>query len=101
MNGVNVPYVRQTDENGICTNPIKGTYRNAGPNRAQRRANQPRFKGNKSGFSISVDGRQKFYRVKQIVGIDPETGGLKIIDHYLSQKTPAIKRKLKKRRKKH
>ena len=66
---MNVPYVKQYDEMGKCTNPITRTnpYFNPEPNRQQRRSKEKRFRGNQKGVSLSVLKSIKSFRVLQPV----------------------------------
>lgn len=65
--GLNIPYVKAYDANGVCTNPINGGYFSEFDNRKTRRAhmNEPDFRGNVSHISLTVNGISKFVRVRQ------------------------------------
>ena len=83
---LNVPYVKKYDTKGEVSNPItkEKPYVNEFENRKQRREhlNQPDFRGNTKGVSLTVNREAKFYRfIQQLV--DKKTGKRKSILHYI------------------
>lgn len=79
---MNIPYVKQFDDNGQLLNPIT-EYFSEFPNRQQRHAerNQPNFRGNTKHINLTVNGVTKFKRDVQIV-FDKTTKKRKTILHY-------------------
>lgn len=76
----NQPYVKEYNDQGELTNPIKGSFPTADPNnsRSNRRAikSNSRFKGNKKGISLTVGRKFKYRREVQLIGS-------KRIEHYI------------------
>ena len=81
---MNVPYVKQYDENGVVTNPIVEVYKHESPNRSKRRSvlKKQRFYGESKNCHLTVVGTKKFRRVKKEVW-DRIEGKVKVIEHYL------------------
>lgn len=89
---MNIPYVKQYNEEGVLTNPIKGFYPNQFPNRKARKETRDRkwggshpkerFMGNRKGISLSIVGALKYRRFIQWA-LDEKTGDIKRIEHYL------------------
>jgi hypothetical protein len=86
MRNKNVPYVKQYDNNGNCTNPINVSYMSFFPNRKQRseHLNQIPFKGNGLNYPITVLKESKYLRQVQYI-MDAKTQKIKKIHHYLMQ----------------
>ena len=82
---MNQPYIKQFDNNGVCTNEIEHTYINQFPNRQQRRAhkNVERFKKNSKASHLTVMKTGKYSRVVQFIKL--KTGAMKQIFHYIMQ----------------
>lgn len=86
---MNVPYVKKYDENGVVTNPIRGSYLSEGENRAARRKDlqKQRFYGESKNYHLTVVKTQKYARVKQAIRCKDKkgnyTGEIRIIEHYL------------------
>jgi len=78
---MNVPYVKQYDENGLITNPIVGKYTNNFLNRSNRREKPPRFMNNSNSTHIVVNGGIRYLKSLQ-KEVDKE-GKLKYIYHYI------------------
>ena len=87
---MNVPYVKQQDENGKCINPIKGKYVNEHPNRKERREPMQKFRfaGNGNNYPLTVHKTTKFVRTLQHIHLKDKsgnyTGEIKRIEHYLN-----------------
>ena len=83
---INVPYVKQYDENGKVLPLPKGGYVNEHPNRRQRRQflQNKSFTGNHKGISLTVSGKFKYERVTQIIK-DQFGRVIKKINHYLAK----------------
>ena len=80
---MNIPYKKEYNEQGILINPIQGSYLHQFPNRRKRNEEQPRFYGESKNHHLTVTGKFKFLRHKQIVKL--KDGSTKIIHHYLLQ----------------
>ena len=88
---MNVPYVKQYDDNGVVTNPIVGSYKSEGKNRSERRKSlkKERFHGESNNHHLTVIQTAKYHRVRQVINCrDPKTkeltGEKRVIEHYLS-----------------
>jgi hypothetical protein len=79
----NIPYVKQYDENGNVLNKIDEAYISYGPNRKERRDNEPRFRGNHRGHSFTVTPQGKYRRVIQLA-YNKKKGYVVAIKHYLA-----------------
>lgn len=68
MKNINTPYVKHY-ENGIVTNPIKGSYKNPFPNRQARRQKFGRLFSNKKGVQITVTkiGALSFMKYRKVL----------------------------------
>ncbi len=84
---MNTPYVKQYNNKGEVTNPIKGTYISEHPNRRSRRSAMKgeRFRGNTSEAML-VYVTKKFRKVWQVIK-DDAGEEVKRIMHYLSSYT--------------
>ena len=86
---MNIPYVKQFDENGVITNPIIGKYVNEYENRAERKKfkQKQRFYGESKNHHLTVVKSVKYRRVKQIIECKDKkgklTGEIRVIEHYL------------------
>jgi hypothetical protein len=80
---MNIPYIKEYNENGELVNPLLRTTLHKFPNRRQRRAElaTKRFKGNKKGISLTVYNNMKYERTRQVV--KQKDGTIKTIEHYL------------------
>lgn len=78
---MNQPYVKQYDEKGVHINPIVGIYPQSEPNRRQRKSKSDRFHGESKNHHLTVAGKYKFKRVRQIEY--DKYGNRKTIIHYL------------------
>lgn len=87
---MNVPYVKEYDENGVVTNPIRGSYMSEGKNRAERRKSmqKQRFHGESNNCHLTVTSTHKYKRVRQAIKCKDKngnyTGETKVIEHYLN-----------------
>ena len=86
MNRINVPYVKQYDENGKVKPLEGGKYINEHANRKQRRSflQNKSFRGNHKGIALTVSGKYKYERVIQVVK-DQFGRVIKTINHYLAR----------------
>jgi hypothetical protein len=84
---MNVPYVKQFNEKGELTNPIKGIYPQPFENRHTRRLKEARFANNRKSAQIQVLGgkgtKQTKYR-KVLQRFFRKDGTIGIVKHYLS-----------------
>jgi hypothetical protein len=64
---MNVPYVKQFDENGVVKNPINGKYVNEFPNRSQRNAKKPRDVNNGKTTPTVIFGRFRYIKRFQFI----------------------------------
>ena len=73
---MNVPYVKKYDENGVVTNPIRGSYMSEGKNRAERRQElqKHRFHGESKNCHLTVVKTQKYKRVRQAIKCKDKKG---------------------------
>lgn len=78
---MNIPYVKQFDNNGVLLNPIKGSYLSEFHNRRARREKSTRFYGESKNYHLTVTGTIKYLRLKQYE-FDKE-GNKKVIEHYI------------------
>ncbi len=85
---MNIPYVKQFDQNGILANPIKGSYTSDFPNRSKRRKelgiNKRGVHNPKKQTLLLVEKRSKSYlSVQNIVFLD-EFSNIKrrVITHF-------------------
>ncbi len=85
----NTPYVKQFDENGKVTNPIKGSYLHEFENREERRAKlqKDRFHGESKNHHLTVAKSSKYKRVRQVINCEDKhgvtTGERRVIEHYV------------------
>jgi hypothetical protein len=77
----NQPYVKEYNENGVCTNPIIDSYISNYPNRQQRHKKPKRFMGNGKGISLTIFANKKYYRHRQIITL--KDGTKKTIEQYI------------------
>ena len=86
METINVPYVKQYDENGKVLPLVNGVYLNENPNRRERRRHKSNksFTGNHKGISLTVSGKYKYERVTQVIK-DQFGRVIKTINHYLAK----------------
>lgn len=80
---MNQPYVKEYNDQGIVSNPIRGKYENLSPNRKARRShkNEPRFVNNRNGHKLVIGPNFK-YRKKIQVEFDKD-GKRKNVEHYV------------------
>lgn len=82
---INMPYVKEFDENGQLLNPIKGMFKTQGLNRKMRREKNTRFMNNKKSFPITILKTRKFIRKIQTIIFYNESEGVyetrKILHH--------------------
>ena len=80
---MNTPYVKEYNDQGIVSNPIRGKYENLSPNRQARRShkNEPRFKNNRNVNHLVVGPNFK-YRKRIQIEFDKD-GNRKKIEHYI------------------
>jgi len=79
---LNIPYKKEYDKNGNVKNPIIGSYISEFDNRKKRREKdqKSRFYGESKNYHLTVHGRFKYKRIKQIE--KDKFGNKKIIEHY-------------------
>lgn len=84
MTTLNIPYVKQYDDQGKVKPLKNGAYLNFGENRSQRRAHLSRksFRGNQKGHSLIVTSNSKYERVIQVIK-DQFGRVIKTVNHYL------------------
>ncbi len=90
---MNIPYVKQFDQNGILTNPIEGVYKSDFPNRSKRRKelgiNKRGVHNPKKRALLLVEKRSKGYlRVQSIVFIDKDLVLKKHVITHFTEVTP-------------
>jgi len=78
---MNIPYVKQYDDNGVITNPIIGKYVNSFLSRKARRNKPTRFLNNSNSTQMVVNGGRRYLKSLQLE-TDKE-GNLKHIYHYV------------------
>lgn len=75
----NQPYVKQYDDNGVLTNPIKGVYK-SGLGRKYRSPREPRKMNNRKTFHTALFGLARFHiRIQSVLNDD---GTITRILHY-------------------
>ena len=81
---MNKPYVKEYNDQGVVTNPIKGSFLtpSINGNRRDRRSvkQADRFRGNNKGHNLSVGPSYKYSRRIQCVLLSD--GSIKKIKHY-------------------
>lgn len=78
---MNIPYVKQYDDNGVILNPIIGKYVNSFLNRKDRRNKPTRFMNNSNSTPMVVNGSRRYLKSLQIV--QSKNGKIKHIYHYI------------------
>lgn len=81
---MNTPYVKEYNEEGIVSNPIKEVYTTKGDNRRQRRAvkQKSRFFGNGKQARLVVHKNGRYKKVVQYV-MDNDSDKINRIEHYI------------------
>ena len=87
---MNVPYIKQYNDEGIVINPIKNNYPQEFDNRSKRRESKTKtpFFGNGNNTPLTVTKNSKYLRQRQIIHCRDKkngklTGEIRTIEHYI------------------